>query len=95
MEKKFVKGDKEYLVKVSLREIGYYNNIAFYVEIYIRQKGKRKWNKFIHLHNISGLNMVERERQRKTIILAEIPQEWIDEVKQMEIENISKSEYKY
>lgn len=83
MKKKYIKGDNEYLVGVSLRHINW-NDTVFEVTLYVRMKGKRKW-----------LGIKERIEERKTKITSEIPFEWIEEVKQMEIDRISKSEYEY
>ena len=96
MEKKFVKGDREYLVSVSF--YAYWGSKAnFRVDLKTRLKGKRKWNGFIgpNRYFYRGIDVGKHEEYRKDCILSEIPQEWIDEVKQMEIDRISKSEYSY
>ena len=97
MEKKFAKGEKEYLVSVSLCDGSYYHGFVFSVDLHTRPKGKRKWIPFIDINNYRYRQMGynERDKQREELITNEIPIEWIDEVKQMEIENISKSEYKF
>lgn len=97
MEKKFAKGEKEYLVRVSLCDGSYYHGFVFSVDLHTRPKGKRKWVQFIDVNNYRyrQLGYNERDKQREELIISEIPIEWIDEVKQMEIENISKSEYKF
>ena len=97
MEKKFAKGEKEYLVRVSLCNGSHYHGFVFSVDLYTRPKGKRKWIQFIYVNNYRyrQLGYNERDKQREELIISEIPIEWIDEVKQMEIENISKSEYKF
>ena len=96
MEKKFAKGDREYLVSVSFN--AYWRSKAnFSVDLKTRLKGKRKWNGFIgpNSYFYRGIDVGKHEEYRKDSILSEIPQEWIDEVKQMEIDRISKSEYSY
>jgi len=47
------------------------------------------------LNKYRKLGIKERIEERKTKITYEIPFEWIEEVKQMEIDRISKSEYEY
>ena len=97
MEKKFVKGDREYLVEVSLRNYSYGYDYVFRVGLNTRLRGNRKWTPFIDINDdkYRHLDIAQRDDNRKTSILSEIPQEWIDEVKQMEIDRISKSEYSY
>ncbi len=50
MEKKFVKGEKEYLVRVSLCDGSYYHGFVFSVDLHTRPKGKRKWVQFIDVN---------------------------------------------
>ena len=96
MRKKYAKGNNEYLVGVSLRHINW-DDTVFEVTLYVRLKGKRKWMSFVDTddYRYRNLGIKERIEERKTKITSEIPFEWIEEVKQMEIDRISKSEYEY
>ena len=96
MEKKFVKGDREYLVSVSFNAY-WRSKEHFSVDLKIRLKGKRKWIPFINTdsYQYRQMNHAQRDENRRTCILSEIPQEWIDEVKQMEIDRISELKYSF
>ena len=91
MKKKYTKGNNEYLVGVSLRHINW-DYTVFEVTLYVRLKGKRKWMPFVDTdaYKYRKLGIKERIEYRKLKITSEIPFEWIEEVKQMEIERISR-----
>ena len=97
MEKKYAKENNEYLVCVRLRNDNWYKDTTFAVSLYVRLKGKRKWTSFVDMNDYRyrKLEIKERTENRKLKITSEIPFEWIEEVKQMEIDRISKSEYEY
>ena len=98
MEKKYVKDNTEYLVKVIFEEKGWPNScFVFKVDLLIRQKGKRKWNDFIDTDAVGyrSLGLDEREKERETLILAEIPYEWLDEVRQLEIDRLKECKYEF
>ena len=97
MNKKFIKEDMEYLVSVSLTSYSFADRNKFRVSINMRQKGKKKWLNFIDEddYKYRALSMEAREERRMSKIISDIPKEWIEYVKRMEITRISMLDYEY